>query len=818
MASMNAAWLSGTARFYLALTVLLTAASPAAAQAPAAADDRPPLGSSITVAALGWLPASADAFTLLDTAVPDVITDRADTGGASAGEPARVGAHGSSWTQTAWRVGDADITDPGGSGKPLLAPGVDEWERVEVATGIVPADTTAPGMAVQLMPRRPFASWTGTLDGALSFPGLNAGAATDDPPSLVRLDSWAHGGLVAGGPAIPDRLGVFAVATWTRATHFERQGTTALDASLASGFVSLAGTPKDGEQVRVTGWLQRGRFPLEHHQAYAQPESAERDRAVHVQGDWGRALAGGATLRLFGSVTARSRAADLDASPFIVVERLVNGPVTALVDPGSGTDRLLTAGVRWTAAPSAGGNARHQILAGADLSRSSMSQRPAFSGRVAETVNGVPARAWVFTDPAADSEWRSTQLAAFASDTVRLSPRFTVNGSVRLESIRGGLAGSPAAIAWTDLYPRAGLHLALTGFWQIATFAQYSRYGHRLPLTDLAWGDPAAPTASVYRWTGASLHLPGALGALIQRVGPGSGGQSGFSGIDPELKRPHMDEMIFGFESRPHPSAFARMAAVARRESPLVGVVDTGVPESSYSTIAVPDTGIDRIGTGDDQALLFYNRSPASFGADRYLLTNPADHVATFVGVDFVGEVRAKKLFVIAGGTAGRSEGLSANRGFGALENDAAVLGEVFVNPNARGHAQGRVFTERGYTIKTALAYQFAHDVTGGLVGRYQDGQHFARLVVLDTLNQGPEAVRAFRNGRTRFTFSMTVDARLQKGFGTGRRRVVAVLDAYNLFNQALSVEEAQVTGAGERLTTAVQAPRAIHLGVRIPF
>ncbi len=61
------------------------------------------------------------------------------------------------------------------------------------------------------------------------------------------------------------------------------------------------------------------------------------------------------------------------------------------------------------------------------------------------------------------------------------------------------------------------------------------------------------------------------------------------------------------------------------------------------------------------------------------------------------------------------------------------MLGEVFVNPNARAYAQGRVFTERGYTIKLASSYQFPRDTTFGLIGRYQDGQHFARLVVLPT-------------------------------------------------------------------------------------
>ena len=40
-----------------------------------------------------------------------------------------------------------------------------------------------------------------------------------------------------------------------------------------------------------------------------------------------------------------------------------------------------------------------------------------------------------------------------------------------------------------------------------------------------------------------------------------------------------------------------RMAAIARYDSPIIGVVNVGVPESTYTTIGVPDTGVDRIGS-----------------------------------------------------------------------------------------------------------------------------------------------------------------------------------------------------------------------------
>ena len=51
-----------------------------------------------------------------------------------------------------------------------------------------------------------------------------------------------------------------------------------------------------------------------------------------------------------------------------------------------------------------------------------------------------------------------------------------------------------------------------------------------------------------------------------------------------------------------------------------------------------------------------------------------------------------------------------------------------------------------------------------------------------------------------------------------GTHHVTAILDAYNLFNQALEVEEFSVTGATSRLTSAVQPPRVVQIGLRVPF
>jgi len=95
------------------------------------------------------------------------------------------------------------------------------------------------------------------------------------------------------------------------------------------------------------------------------------------------------------------------------------------------------------------------------------------------------------------------------------------------------------------------------------------------------------------------------------------------------------------------------------------------------------------------------------------------------------------------------AKGTAASRGFRADENDPMLIGDVFANPNATVNAAGgRTFFDRGYVGKIAGAFDLPGRVSLGIVTRYQDGQPFSRLAIFTNLNQGPEAVMAYSNGR----------------------------------------------------------------------
>jgi hypothetical protein len=667
-----------------------------------------------------------------------------------------------------------------------------------------------------LFPRQPSTTWTSSFEIFGTGPFLLSRQETTDPPAIARQHTWADGHVVLSGPLVPGQLGIVLVGGWTSSTRYERDDPTLLSSSDGSVMAHLVFTPTPRDEMHTIGWVEGTSTPYANRLAFAQPLASESTNAALVQSSWEHRLSSGGSWAVSGSFARQTQSNDLQPASTLVVDRVLDGPIPDLLNPANGANQTWSVGARMKSAPFTIFGRPHAVRGGFVLSGASTTAQQTFNGRIGETIDGVPARIWQFVSPAAESVWGQTTVAAYAADTFPIVPRLTLDAGIRFETVQASANGSTSSVDWQNWYPRANLRWELTRFANISAIAGFGRFGDRLPLTDLAVGDPNAPYANVYRWnaTGSDPQLQ-QIGPLVARVGPGTGGDNAFSGIDPQLRRPYMDEFITGFESRPRTGTVVRLSAIARREEQLLGLVDVGVPESAYTLTYIRDPGTDAV---SNQLLPVYNRPVATFGQDRYLLTNPPGVEATFVGVEFNMQATFDRFFMTAGATAGRSSAVSANVGFGPLENDDGLLGDVFIDPNSRTFAQGRDFTERGYTIKTSGVWKLPWGIRLGYAARYQDGQHFARIVVVTGLNQGAEEIRASPNGVTRFMFTGTLDGRLQRAFTYDRHQFTLLFDAYNILNWAQQVEEYSVTGPTSRLTSAVQPPRTVHLGLRFGF
>jgi hypothetical protein len=654
-------------------------------------------------------------------------------------------------------------------------------------------DAPATGFAVSLTPVSAGTAWTGTLEASASGGSLAQQTPQGRPPAIARLERWEHANALVSGPLIDGRLGLAIGGSWMDARTIARAQPAEIRHHTASAFTHAAFTISPERTLRGLAWLQ-----------------SNGETSVHVQATLEHRAAGnGGGWRIFGGYTGRSRSGGLPAAGRLDVDRLVDGPVPLRIDRAEGDERRWAAGTRIT--PRSRWR-RHAITLGADVDRTSSVTAPPFAGVVTERVDGVPARLWQYANLGLESDRHALQIGASVQDRIALTPRMLLDAAIRFDSVDAAARGGDRGIQWRTWLPSLRLQWDWGTPWRLQFVTGVSRSADQPTLGWLAYGDPAAPSAQVFRWDGTSS------GPLIARAGPGTFGDPSFSAIDPQLKRPITGEFVLGLESSPTTTLRLGVVGLARRQTSLIHAVNTGVPIGSYRMFTIPDANADLAKPGDDQQLPVYDRLPESFGQDRFLLTNPDVDAATMGAVVVWARLSASSLTLHVGGTASASVGSGGNRGFTAFENDQAIDGELYSNPNAQTYARGRLFNDRAYTIKLLTVYRLPWDLRLGAIVRYQDGQPFSRMVVVPGLNQGAEAIQAFANGRSRFSYRSTADVRLQKGLAAGKARLDLIVDAYNLLNMATEVEEYVVTGPRFRETTAVQPPRSFHLGVRAAF
>ena len=95
------------------------------------------------------------------------------------------------------------------------------------------------------------------------------------------------------------------------------------------------------------------------------------------------------------------------------------------------------------------------------------------------------------------------------------------------------------------------------------------------------------------------------------------------------------------------------------------------------------------------------------------------------------------------------------------------------VAPSGTGNADGSVHDAVAAAVRIVRASGLPHRTTSmftEIEGEWDE--------VFDVVRRATEAVQAYANGGTRFTFTGTLDLRLQKAFRIGAARVDALFDA----------------------------------------
>ncbi len=759
---------------------------------------------TFSLAGPGDLPAGRSVAGLIETGIPAVTSDRFDASGVGIATAARIGAYGESWTETTYRIGDLEATNPLRPGAPMVLLDATAFSAVSVTAAGSDRAVSTPGTRVTLDPMRPADARTVVVDGAMTPTAWAPGYTT--PPSLTALRSLGDVSALLSGP-INSRVGAVVGLRWAQASHATRDRLPQSQ-SLASATAHVVATVGPQEEVRALVMAQGAAHPADDGFVLGNA-SRSRDRMGLAQVTWERR----APDRIAFRVTGGYQRARLDpgfSSATARIDSVVDGAVLPLFLQPAGTTSSVRSEVRVSRRPSSRG--AHDWQLGATVERHAMRPQLLRAPAAVETVNGEPARVWLFDTPVGSPSWRQTGTALHAGDVMTIG-RLTLDASVRFETLIAS-NGSGARVSWPGVYPRAMATLSVLRHAGVSVFGGISQSGAPLAPMALALGDAAAPAGRVYRWADANLDglaQPTEYTTLIARVGPGAW-TTGASTIDAGLRRPRQTEGLFGL-AVDRPRWTAAITGIVRRQKDLLQVVDDS---ATYSPVAVPDEGLN-YPFPPPGVLTAFSRDAASLGLDQYRLTNPDGLTSRFEGLDASLQLRSTHMSLAFGATAARTSATTVLRGFRVDENDPGLL-DFAANPNGLVNAVGRPFFDRGYTGKIALVVRLPATTTVGTLIRYQDGQPFSRLANVDGLTQGPEPVSAYARGRTRFTFVSTVDVRVQKAIGTGPRQAVIYLDVFDLFNAQREVEELVATTPAFRSVSAVEPPRSARLGVRVAF
>jgi hypothetical protein len=783
------------------------------------ARDRTAYGTRFNGVALDLLPQSGSVYGLIERSDPLVVTDRMEGGGAYL-EPQRLAASGASWTQTTFKLGDVDITDPDRTGFAMLYPNLGSLQAVGAATAGLHPDTVGGGTAVTLVPRMPSAKWQRSLQFEASPPAFQSVNPLPGAPSIGRLRRSNGGTFIASGP-ISDRLGLQVTGALSESARTERERPAELPSRLHSLSAHLVYKTERGDDLRIFAQTDRLAAPVTGRAMLADPGLQQRDGSALISATWNRPTAQGLAWSANLSYDRASSDPALAGTPVVgTTERLRDGPAYEMAAASSSTRHRTGLQWRGEARPIRFLGLRHLTEVGGSASWTAASRSAPGTSIIGELIDGEPARVWEYTTDGASSEWRGTELAAWATDEIPVMSRVDIDLGIRAAASGAGRKGESGLIAWRSLSPSIlGTYRAISNG-RLTFLAGYARYAARLPLNYLAYGDPHSLTGSMRRWN--DLNRDGRLqagesGVVVAAVGPCCA-NGRLNSIADDLSAPRTKEIRAALQTRLAEHLVLRLGGTDRRTYRLIQPVDASVP-GNYSLTHVEDRALDQLVDEDDQLLPIWNRLPASFNTDSYVLQNVDHNSARDHGMDLVLErVWDGRWGMLIGATAHKSEGIGGNRGYRADENDQGVLGEVFSEPNAETFARGRLFFERGYVIKWSAMYELPYGLRGGSAARYQDGQHFSRVVIARNVAQGLDFVPALPRGLTRFTYAFTLDTRLEKQIPVAGRRAALVLDVFNLLNTNNEVEEDEITGPGFRAATAVQPPRSVRIGFRLTF
>jgi hypothetical protein len=475
----------------------------------------------------------------------------------------------------------------------------------------------------------------------------------------------------------------------------------------------------------------------------------------------------------------------------------------------------------------------------------------------------APTEAFLYNTPLTQ-ETKMRNFAAFVQDRATYN-RVTLNVGLRWsyydgtipEQTGGGGKWFPVTTypeidpgyKWSTIAPRTGVVIKLTEDAKNVAKASYSRYFESMYTSEYASINPnSIQTGGVQTWSylgdanGNGKADRNELGVLRSQFVPKS------NSIDPNLKDPKNDEIMFAFQRELASNWSLNVDWIQRWFSDMTtdqncyGLPCNQVTSTAYTstpTRNVIDSGPDNIrGTGDDRTLSFYDVKPEFVGKDTFFHTNCGNNVS----IDCVSRYKALELSVgkrmsnrwqMQGSYVwSRLDGVQ----LGLTTNGTATRTTYdFTNPNnlLEFMQQGRGANDQPQAFKILGSYQAGWGINIGANYQFLTGLPIDRTVTVG-FAQGSRSVAVEERGTYRADDLSLLSLRGDKGFRFGSHRAAVVLELHNVLNSSAGQNSygtltqnftSQAAFDAARKTTSyfgrvqeIVAPRVMKIGFKLDF
>ena len=401
--------------------------------------------------------------------------------------------------------------------------------------------------------------------------------------------------------------------------------------------------------------------------------------------------------------------------------------------------------------------------------------------------------------------------------------------------------------SWNTFAPRTGVVFKLTEDGKNVAKASYSRYYETMYTSEYSSINPnSIQTSGIQTWSFlGDLNNNGKvdrneLGTLKSQFAAKS------NAIDPNLKDPKNDEIMFAFQRELAPNWSMNVDWIQRwfrdqtTDQNCYGLPCNTVASTAYSASrVVTDSGPDNIrGTGDDRSLTFYDVLPQYVGKDTFFHTNCGNNTTfdctqRYAAAEFSLAKRMSNRWQLqASYVWSRLDGAQE----GITTNSTAVRNAYdYTNPNNTidSVGLGRGANDQPHAFKLLGSYQAPWGINLGANFQALSGLPIDRTLTV-ALAQGSRGIPVEQRGIYRADALKLLSLRADKGVRFSGHRASFVAEVHNVFNSSAGQSSygaltqsfaSQAAFDAARSTTSyfgrnqeIVAPRVLKIGFKFDF